>query len=452
VNEPRLHEIAGPGEHVAASRALAESTPVVRVGVIGLGNVGAALVRLLDDTADDIAQRAGFRLEVTCAAVRDPARARDVPLDPSKITDDPAAVVSDPQVDVVCELVGGVDPAKALVLDALDRGKPVVTANKELLATMGRDLFDMAEQRGVDLAFEAAVGGGIPLVRALKESLAGERVTRVVGIVNGTTNLILTRMAEDGVSFDEALAEAQRLGFAEAEPTADVDGHDAAAKCAILASIAFNARVVASDVFREGIGRVTPVDFRTAKELGFVIKPVAIAELEEGDVAVRVHPAMLPADHPLAAVRDSFNAVYIEGERAGQLMLYGRGAGGDPTATAVAGDLVRVGRNLVLGGRAIGCTCYLERRIRPMDDMEAAYYLLLDVVDRPGVLAAVAGTFGAHDVSIKSVLQEDTGEGAQLVMITHRAREGDLQATVRELEQLEPVHAVASVLRVEQIE
>src|SRR6266511_1302450 len=251
----------------------------VRVGVIGLGAVGSALVRLLEDLGDDIEQRAGFRLEVVRAAVRDTARAR---------------------------------------------GKPVVTANKELLATMGRDLFDMAEAKGVDLAFEASVGGGIPLVRALKESLAGERIRRIVGIVNGTTNLILTRMAEQGVSFEEALREAQELGYAEADPAADVEGHDAAAKCAILASIAFNARVVAGDVFREGIERVTPVDMRTAAELGIVIKPVAIAELEDEDVAVRVHPAMLPADHPLAAVRDAFNAVFVEGERTGQLMLYGR--------------------------------------------------------------------------------------------------------------------------------
>jgi homoserine dehydrogenase len=436
----------------AAAPSETGTARTVRVGLIGLGTVGSAVARLLADRGEDIAQRAGFRLEVSRAAARDPARTRDVPLDPARITGDPLEVVADPEVDVVCELIGGVDPAKSIVLEALDRGKPVVTANKELLATMGRDLFDMAERRGVDLAFEGAVGGGIPLVRALKESLAAERVKRVVGIVNGTTNLILTRMAEDGVSFEEALTEAQRLGYAEADPSADVDGHDAAAKCAILASIAFNARVVASDVFREGIGRVTPVDFRTAAELGFVIKPVAIAELEDEDVAVRVHPAMLPADHPLAAVRDAFNAVFVEGDRAGQLMLYGRGAGGEPTATAVAGDLVRVGRNLVLGGRSIGCTCYLERHIRPMDDMEAAYYLLLDVVDRPGVLASVAGTFGAHGVSIKSVLQEDTGDGAQLVMITHRAREGDLQATVRDLGELEPVHAVRSVLRVEQIE
>jgi len=447
--------VAGVSEAVrdeAPAGPASAGVRTVRVGLIGLGTVGAALVRLLDDRGGDIAERAGFRLEVTRAATRDLSRDRGLPLESGRITGDPMEVVADPGVDVVCELIGGLEPARSIVLDALDRGKPVVTANKELLATMGRDLFDVAERRGVDLAFEGAVGGGIPLVRALKESLAAERVKRVVGIVNGTTNLILTRMAEDGVSFEEALAEAQRLGYAEADPSADVDGHDAAAKCAILASIAFNSRVVARDVFREGIGGLTPVDFRTAAELGFVIKPVAIAELEDEDVAVRVHPAMLPAEHPLAAVRDAFNAVFVEGDRAGQLMLYGRGAGGEPTATAVAGDLVRVGRNLVLGGRSIGCTCYLERRIRPMDDMEAAYYLLLDVVDRPGVLAQVAGTFGAHAVSIKSVLQEDTGDGAQLVMITHRAREGDLQATVKDLDALEPVHAVRSVLRVEQIE
>src|SRR6266511_3823228 len=279
----------------------------VRVGVIGLGAVGSALVRLLEDLGDDIEQRAGFRLEVVRAAVRDTARARDVPLDGTLITGDPLEVVADPEVDVVCELIGGIEPARTIVLDALDRGKPVVTANKELLATMGRDLFDMAEAKGVDLAFEASVGGGIPLVRALKESLAGERIRRIVGIVNGTTNLILTRMAEQGVSFEEALREAQELGYAEADPAADVEGHDAAAKCAILASIAFNARVVAGDVFRERIERVTPVDMRTAAERGFVIKHVAIAELEEEDVAVRVHPAMLPADHrwPRCATRST---------------------------------------------------------------------------------------------------------------------------------------------------
>src|SRR5205085_628387 len=245
------------------------------------------------------------------------------------------------------------------------------------------------EESGVDLAFEASVGGGIPLVRPLKESLAGERVTRLVGILNGTTNYILTRMTEDEMAFDEALAEAQALGYAEADPSADVGGHDAAAKCAILASIAFNARVTARDVFREGIERVAPEDIRNAELLGYVIKPVAIAELEDDDVAVRVHPAMIPSNHPLAAVREAFNAVFVEGKEVGELMLYGRGAGGGPTATAVVGDLVRVSRNLVLGGRGLGCTCYLDRSIRPMEEMEGAYYLLLDVEDRPG--APLAG-------------------------------------------------------------
>jgi homoserine dehydrogenase len=317
---------------------------------------------------------------------------------------------------------------------------------------MGRQLLDRSEEAGVDLAFEASVGGGIPLVRPLKESLAGERVHRLVGILNGTTNYILTRMAEEGLAFEEALAEAQALGYAEADPAADVGGHDAAAKCAILASIAFNTRVGARDVFREGIERVGPEDIRNAERLGYVIKPVAIAELEDDDVAVRVHPAMIPAVHPLASVREAFNAVFVQGEQVGDLMLYGRGAGGGPTATAVVGDLVRVARNLVLGGRGVGCTCYLDRPIRPMEDMEGAYYLLLDVEDRPGVLAQIAGVFGDNHVSIKSVRQEGTGQEAQLVLITHRAREGSLQRTVRELVELAPVRSVKSVLRVEETE
>jgi homoserine dehydrogenase len=273
-----------------------------------------------------------------------------------------------------------------------------------------------------------------------------------VGILNGTTNYILTRMAEDELAFDEALAEAQALGYAEADPSADVGGHDAAAKCAILASIAFNSRVGAPDVFREGIDRVAPEDIRNAELLGYVIKPVAIAELEDEDVAVRVHPAMIPTTHPLAAVREAFNAVFVQGKEVGELMLYGRGAGGGPTATAVVGDLVRVARNLVMGGRGVGCTCYLERAIRPMEDMEGAYYLLLDVEDRPGVLAQIAGVFGDNHVSIKSVWQEGTGQEAQLILITHRAREGALQKTARELGGLEPVRKVKSVLRVEESE
>ncbi|OFW77751.1 MAG: homoserine dehydrogenase [Actinobacteria bacterium RBG_19FT_COMBO_70_19] len=422
----------------------------MRVGLLGCGNVGAAVIRLLDEHAADIARRAGCRLEVARVAVRDPSRARDVPLDPARITGDPMAVVEDPEVDIVCELIGGSEPAGSLILAAFERDKPVVTANKELLATRGRELFDASDARGLDLYFEAAVGGGIPLIRPLKESLTGERVRRVMGIVNGTTNFILTKMADEGRAFAEVLAEAQALGYAEADPTADVEGHDAAAKCAILASIAFNARVTAADVFREGIATVTPQDIEFARRLGYVVKLLAIAELVEGErIAARVHPAMIPARHPLAAVRDAYNAVFVEGDRIGELMFYGRGAGGDATATAVVGDLVSVARNLQSGARGVGCTCFHERTIRPMSEMEGQYYILTSVEDRPGVLAEIAGVFGRNQVSLKSMWQEGMGDEAQLVFITHRAREGAFQDAVAGIRELGAVREVRSVLRVE---
>jgi homoserine dehydrogenase len=372
-----------------------------------------------------------------------------VPLDPATVTTDASVVVDDPEVDIVCELIGGVDPARSLIVRAFANGKPVVTANKELLANYGKELYDAAEAADADLYFEAAVGGGIPLIRPMKESLAGERIGRVLGIVNGTTNFILTQMSDRGSTFADALAEAQRLGYAETDPTADVEGFDAAAKCAIIASIAFNSRVVAGDVFREGIARVQPQDIADAKRLGYVVKLLAIAELEDGEVSARVHPAMIPAAHPLASVRDAFNAVFIEGPSIGQLMFYGRGAGGDPTATAVLGDLVTVSRHLVSGGRGVGCTCALERRIRSMDDTKGQYYLNLHVEDRPGVLAEIAEQFGRNGVSIERVWQEGSGEEATLVFITHRAQEGAFQKTVQELRELPAVRAVASVLRVE---
>jgi homoserine dehydrogenase len=430
------------------------SERVLRVGMLGCGTVGAAVVRLLESHRDDIERRAGCRLEVRKVAVRDPARARDVPLPPSAFVDDPIAVVEDPDVDIVCELIGGLEPAGALVLAAFDRDKPVVTANKELLATRGRELFDASDAKGLDLYFEAAVGGGIPLIRPLKESLTGERLRRVMGIVNGTTNFILTKMSEEGRGFADILADAKRLGYAEADSSADVDGHDAAAKCAILASIAFNARVVSSDVFREGIAGVTTEDIEFARRLGYVVKLLAIAEMEPGEdgderIAVRVHPAMIPAAHPLASVRDAYNAVFVEGPNVGELMFYGRGAGGEPTATAVVGDLVSVARNLLAGARGVGCTCFHERTIRPMEEMTGQYYILLRVEDRPGVLAEIASVFGEGDVSIKSVWQEGTGEDAQLVFITHRAREGPFQEAVAALRGLPAVVEVRSVLRVE---
>jgi homoserine dehydrogenase len=424
-------------------------TDAVRVGMLGCGTVGAATLRLLHDHARDVERRAGRPVEVTRVAVREPARDRDVPLDGSRFTDDARSVATDPDVDVVVEMMGGIDPARELVLEALGAGKRVVTANKELLATHGPELYEAAAASGAGLHFEGAVAGGIPLIRPLIESLTGERITRLLGIVNGTTNYILTRMTEHGKSFDDALAEAQRLGYAERDPTDDVEGFDAAAKCAILASLAFDTRVVTADVYREGIARVSPEDIEFAGRLGYVVKLLAVAELEGLDLAVRVHPAMVPAVHPLAAVRDSFNAVFVDGPHVGELMFYGRGAGGAPTAVAVVGDLVTAARHVAEGRPGLSFATEVRLRIRPMERMEAQYYLLLDVVDRPGVLAQVAGAFGDQKVSIKSVWQEGTGDDALLVLITHRANEGAIRSTVEALRSLDPVLEVRSVMRVE---
>jgi len=421
----------------------------IRIGMLGCGTVGSAVARMIAEHGDDIAMRAEVRLAVTRVAVRDARRERDVPLSREAFTTDAASIVADPDVDIVLELLGGMDPAKELILASFSSGKPVVTANKELLANVGKELFDAADAASRDIRFEAAVAGGIPLIAPLKESLAGERVIRMLGIVNGTTNYVLTQMSERGWTFEAALAEAQRLGYAEADPTADVDGFDAAAKCAILASIAFNTRVVASDVYREGIARITPQDIADAARLGYVVKLLAIAELDDGEVSARVHPAMIPVTHPLASVRDANNAVFVEGAKVGQLMFYGPGAGADATATSVVGDLVHVARNLAFGGRAIGCTCVLDRAIRPMDATTGQYYLNLHVEDRPGVLAEIAEAFAHNGVSIERVWQEGFAEEATLVFITHRAQEGAFQKTVAELRDRASVRAVASLLRVE---
>ena len=420
----------------------------VRVGLLGCGNVGTALVRLVADHADLLTARAGVPIEIVRVAIRDPAKARDVKLAPEMFTADSGAVVTDPDVDVVVEMIGGLEPARTLIVDALRAGKPVITANKELIAHHGPELFTIAADSGVDLLFEASVAGGIPLLRPLRESLAGDRIRRVLGIVNGTTNYILTRMTEDGSSFEDALAEAQRLGYAEPDPTADIEGHDAASKAAIIASIAFGALVGPDDVYCEGITGVTADDIQSAAALGYVVKLLAVAEEREGEVAVRVHPAMVPVHHPLASVRDSFNAVFIEGEAVGELMLYGRGAGGGPTASALLGDLVDAVKNLVSGGKGATIGELVARPVRAIEDTESPFYLLLEVADRPGVLAAIAGEFGAHGVSIKSMEQRGIGADARLIFITHRAREADVRATLERLRSVEPVHRVGSVLRV----
>ena len=420
----------------------------VRVGLLGCGNVGAALVRLVAGHADLIAARAGTRVEITRVAVRDLSRSRDLPLPAGAFTDDPAAVVADPDVDVVVEVMGGTDPARVLIETALRAGRPVVTANKELIARDGPGLLRLAAESGVDLLFEASVAGGIPLIRPLRESLAGDRIRRVLGIVNGTTNYILTRMTEDGSTFADALAEAQRLGYAEADPTADVEGFDAAAKAAIIATIAFGAPVGPDAVYREGITGVTDDDIRSARSLGYVVKLLAVAEAVGDEIAVRVHPALVPVQHPLASVRDAFNAVFIEADAVGELMLYGRGAGGDPTASAVLGDLVDACRNLVAGARGATIGELVARPVRPMAETESPYSVLIEAADRPGVLAAIATRFGAHGVSIKSMEQRGLGAGARLVFITHRAREADLLATLDDLRDVDVVHRVGSVIRV----
>jgi homoserine dehydrogenase len=415
--------------------------------LLGCGNVGSALVDLVRRRADDIETRTGLHLEVTKVAVRNMAKERAVELPDGVLTHDAAGLVVDPDIDLVVEVIGGIEPARELILAALKAGKPVVTGNKELLANVGAELFAAAEEAGVDLLFEAAVGGAIPVIRPLRESLAGEEIRRVMGIVNGTTNYILTRMTEAGIAYADALTEAQSLGYAERDPTADVEGFDAAAKAAIIASIAFGVRVVAGDVYHEGISQITPVDVAYAKKMGYVLKLLAIAERHDGALGVRVHPAMVPEAHPLAAVRDSFNAVFVEGDAVGELMFYGRGAGGFPTASAVLGDVVDAAVNRRKGSHAsIGALG--KAVIRPIDEVESAYYLNLDVIDRPGVLAAVAGVFGEHGVSIRSMEQEGLGGEARLVFITHIAREAAVQATLRDLHHLPAVDRITSVLRV----
>jgi len=419
-----------------------------RVGLLGCGNVGSALARLIDEHADVIAARAGVGIEIARVAVRDVKKSRDVRVPPDRFTGDPLDLVRDPDIDVIVEMMGGVDPARELITEALKSGKSVVTANKELIARHGPDLFATAAASGVDLLFEASVAGGIPLMRPLRESLAGDRIRRVMGIVNGTTNFILTRMSDDHMSFEDALADAQRLGYAEPDPSADVQGDDAAAKAAIIATIAFGARVNVDDVYREGITSVSRDDIESAAILGYAVKLLAVAEELEGGISVRVHPAMIPVHHPLASVRDAFNAVFIEGEAVGELMLYGRGAGGGPTASALSGDLIDAVKNRVSGAKGATIGELVERPIRAIDDSESQFYLLMEVADRPGVLGAIANEFGEHSVSIKSMEQRGMGEDARLVFVTHRARESALRATLEALRGVETVHRVGSVLRV----
>ncbi len=433
----------------AAVESSASEQPVVRVGLLGAGTVGGGIWTILHEHAGPIAARTGARIEVTRVAVRDRSRARDVAIPDAILTEDALSVVEADDVDLVVEVMGGREPAGSLIRRAIELHKPVVTANKELIAHEGPDLTARARAAGVDLAFEAAVAGGIPIIRPLRESLAGDRVTRVVGILNGTTNYILTRMTEDGEDFAEVLADAQAAGYAEADPSADVDGHDAAAKTAILATLAFDVAVHADDVYREGIRQVSAADLRVASRLGYVIKLIGVANVVDGRVGVRVHPAMLPADHPLASVRGVFNAVYVEADAAGPLMFYGKGAGAAPTGSAVVGDVIDAARGLVHTTTRPSDVHLGPADLRTIDELRTQYCVRLEVDDRPGVLAEVARAFGANDVSIAQVWQDGVADGAELVLVTHRSREADLRATVGALEGTEAVRRVAGVIRVE---
>lgn len=419
----------------------------IRVGILGCGTVGSSLVKLIRDEAVAVKSRTGIDLAVTRVAVRNLSAERAVDLEDGVLTRDAASLAADPEIDVVVETIGGIEPARHLILSALEAGKPVVTANKELVANCGAELFEAANRNGVDLLFEAAVGGGIPLIRVLRESLVGERITTMMGIVNGTTNYILTKMTEEGAPYAAALADAQELGYAEADPTADVEGFDAGAKAAIMATVAFGVGVVPGDVYQEGISRITPTDIEAAERLDHVIKLLAIVERVGSSVSARVHPAIVSKTHPLASVRDSFNAVFVQGEAVDDLMLYGRGAGGAPTASAMFGDLIEAAVNLRRGTH--NELWGLEAAdVLPIDETSSAFYVPIDVVDAPGVLASVATVFGEHGVSISSMEQHDEGDNAKLLLITHSAREADMQATLSQLKTLDSVLRVGNLIRV----
>ena len=429
-------------------------TPL-RVAMLGCGVVGSEVARLIIEQAADLRARVGRPLELVGIAVRRDDRNRPG-IDPGLFTTDAEALVTREDVDLVIELIGGIEPARSLILAALRHGASVVTANKALLAQDGPALFEAAERGGADLYFEAAVAGAIPIIRPLRESLVGDEITSVIGIVNGTTNYILDRMDTAGIGFAEALAEAQALGYAEADPTADVEGFDAAAKAAILASLAFHTRVTGADVYREGITGITPADIASAHDIGCVIKLLAVCQLSprvagaaDRRVSVRVHPAMIPRSHPLAGVGDAYNAVFVESMSAGRLMFYGPGAGGSPTASAVLGDLVTVARNRLRGAVGPGESSYAARPVSEIGSVMTRYHLSLEVADRAGVLATIAHVFAEHDVSIETVRQNGRDAEAQLVIVTHRAQDASLSATVRALRKLDVVRAVTSVMRVE---
>lgn len=427
---------------------------MIKIAILGCGTVGSGVVKLLHQNSDTIAMRAGGPISLKWVMDLDKDKCRALGIEESLITDSFDEVLNDDEVDIVVELIGGIEPAFSFITAAMNKGKHIVTANKDLIAIRGKEIFSIAEANNVDFYFEASVAGGIPIISPLKQSLAGNRIQQVIGILNGTTNYILTKMSRDGSAFEDVLAEAQKLGYAEADPSADVDGLDAARKIAILSSIAFNSRVTLDDVYVEGITKITPADIKYADELGFIIKLLAIGKETDGQIQTRVHPAFLPKNHPLAAVNDVFNAVFIQGDAVGEIMHFGRGAGQMPTASSVVGDIIEIVRNIKqqTNGR-IGCTCYKEKPALSIDSLIAQFYIRMTVTDRPGVLAGIAGVFGNHNVSLATVLQKTNLAGmAELILITHEVKELDLRDSLIVLQEMSIVSAINNVIRLEGVQ
>ena len=432
----------------------------INIGMMGFGYIAHGVFQLISEQKQYIAQKIGRELNIIRIAEKDPEKLKSLPgsaMDEISVSDNAEDVYNDPKVDIVIELIGGVHPAFDLVKAALETKKYVVTANKDMMANKGGELYRIAEDNDVDILFEASVLGGIPIIGPLKSSLASDRIYKIAGIVNGTTNYILTRMEKEGLSFEEALSMAQELGYAEkANPSSDIEGYDAACKLAILSSIAFNSRVVLDDVYKEGITGITPEDIDFAREMGYSIKLLAIGSQEEGRISARVHPALIPSSHIMASIEDVFNAVYVYGDYIDRIMSYGRGAGDRATASSVVGDLINIARNFDREKKGIiyGCSCFEEKDISSIDDVQSKYYLVMDVKDRPGVLASIAMVFGDHNVSINSMIQKqaDGNSRAKLIFITHQVTNKDLYSSVKEIGKLDVVEDVRSIIRVEDLE
>ncbi len=424
------------------------NTKKIKVALLGVGTVGTGVYKLIQRRADVMVRTIGAEMEVSKILVHNLNKQREG-IDASLLTDNWQEIINDPEIQIVVEVMGGIEPARTMILEALHAGKHVVTANKDLLAAYGKELLDAVEEKHCDLLFEAAVAGGIPIIRPLKQCLAGNEIDEVIGIVNGTTNYILTKMFEENMSFEEALAKATELGYAEADPTADVEGLDAGRKVAIMASIAFHSRVVFDDVYTEGITKITADDIAYAKEFDSVIKLLGVAHNTEGGIEVGVYPMLLNKEHPLASVRDSFNAVFVHGDAVDDAMFYGRGAGELPTASAVMGDIIDVARNIEYGcnGR-ISCTCYRETPIKKFDEVENKFFLRMQVKNQPGVLASIATVFGSHGVSIARVVQKHIkGDQAELVIVTDKVREDYLKNALEQLRDIENIFEISSVIR-----